>query len=57
MTKELNQLQQDINDHIDRHPGLKADLALLTSIPAVGPQVGCHLLAILQSRTFGFAQK
>lgn len=57
LEKELAQLQQDIDQHIDRHPGLKADLALLTSIPAVGPQVGCHLLAILQGHAFGSAEQ
>jgi transposase len=57
LEKELAQLQQDINQHIDHHPGLKADLALLTSIPAVGPQVGCHLLAILQGHAFGSAEQ
>ncbi|MFO1432543.1 MAG: IS110 family transposase [Candidatus Competibacteraceae bacterium] len=56
LQKELAQLQQDIDQHIDRHPGLKADLALLTRIPAVGPQVGCHLLAILQSHAFVSAE-
>jgi transposase len=57
LDKELTQLQQDINDHIDRHPGLKADLALLTSIPAVGPQVGGYLLAILQGHAFVSAEQ
>lgn len=57
LKKELAQLQQDIDNHIDHHPGLKADLALLTSIPAVGPPVGCSLLAILQGHTFVSAEQ
>jgi len=57
LDQELAKLQQDINDHIDRHPGLKDDLALLTSIPAVGPQVGSQLLAILQGHTFHSAEQ
>lgn len=57
LEKELAQLQQDINDHINRHPGLKDNLALLTSIPAVGPQVGAYLLAILQGHTFQSAEQ
>jgi transposase len=57
LEKELALLQQDINHPIDRHPGLKADLALLTSIPAVGPRVGCSLLAILQSHAFVSAEQ
>ena len=57
LEKELGQLQQDINDHINRHPGLKDDLALLTSIPAVGPQVGSHLLAVLHRHDFQSAEQ
>lgn len=57
LTGELAQLQQDIDDHIDRHPRLKHNLALLTSIPAVGPQVGSHLLAILHSHAFQSAEQ
>jgi transposase len=56
LEKELAQLQQDISHHLDHHPGLKADLALLTSIPAVGPQVGCPLRAILQGHAFVSAE-
>jgi transposase len=57
LDKELTQLQQDINDPIDHHPGLQADLALPTSIPAVGPPVGCHWLAILQGHAVGSAEQ
>lgn len=57
LSQELAKLQQDIDDHIDRHPRLKDDLALLTSIPAGGPQVGGHLLAILHSHTFQSAEQ
>jgi transposase len=57
LSQELAKLQQDIDDHIDRHPRLKDDLALLTSIPAVGPQVGSHLLAILHSHAFQSAEQ
>src|SRR5690606_2999060 len=38
LEKQLAQFEQDIDDHIDRHPDLKGDLTLLTSIPAVGPK-------------------
>lgn len=57
LEQQLRQLQQDINDHIDRHPGLKADLQLLQSIPAVGPQVGSHLLAVMTTRHFASAEQ
>lgn len=52
LDQELVHLQRDIDDHIDRHPGLKEDFALLTSIPAVGPQLGSHLLAVLRGHAF-----
>jgi transposase len=57
LDKQLEQLQQDIRDHIDRHTKLKADLTLLLSIPAVGHQVGSHLLAVLQGHTFHSAEQ
>lgn len=55
--KQLAQLQRDIDQHIDRHPGLKDDLALLQSIPAVGPQVGNNMLAVMHSHQFGSAEQ
>lgn len=57
LSRQLAQLQQDIDQHIDRHPGLKDDLALLQSIPAVGPQVGNNMLAVMRSHNFGSAEQ
>lgn len=57
LRQQLDKLQQDIDDHIDRHPDLKEDLDLLTSIPSVGPQVGNHLLAVMHQHTFGSAEQ
>ncbi|HEX5336841.1 MAG TPA: IS110 family transposase [Gallionella sp.] len=57
LSKQLAQLQQDIDQHIDRHPGLKNDLALLQSIPAVGPQVGNNMLAVMHAHNFGSAEQ
>lgn len=57
LSGQLAQLQQDIDQHIDRHPGLKNDLALLQSIPAVGPQVGNNMLAVIHSHNFGSAEQ
>ena len=54
---QLAKLQQDIDDHIDRHPELKADLALLSSIPAIGPQSGSNLLAIMHTHHFVSAEQ
>jgi transposase len=57
LEKQLRQLQKDIDDHIDRHPGLKEDLRLLQSIPAVGPQVGNNMLAVMNTRKFESAEQ
>lgn len=55
--KQLAKLQQEIDDHINKHPGLKADRDLLTSIPAVGPQVGNYLLAVMHNHDFQSAEQ
>lgn len=33
---EIKKLEKDIDDHIDRHPGLKKDAELILSIPGIG---------------------
>lgn len=37
LDEQIRQLNAQIDEHIDGHPQLKADYALLRSIPAVGP--------------------
>jgi len=55
--EEKKRLLQRINEHIDRHPGLKSDQQLLESIPGVGPVVGRYLMALLRSRVFDSASQ
>lgn len=57
LEKQLAKLQQEIDDHINKHPDLKADRDLLTSIPAVGPQVGNHLLSVMHNHDFQSAEQ
>lgn len=57
LEKQLAKLQQDIDDHIQKHPDLKTDRDLLTSIPAVGPQVGNHLLSVMHNHRFQSAEQ
>jgi len=57
LEKQLAKLQQEIDDHINKHPGLKADRDLLTNIPAVGPQVGNHLLSVMHNHRFQSAEQ
>lgn len=40
-------LQREIDDHIDRHPGLKQDAELLHSIPGIGTVTAPKVLALL----------
>jgi transposase len=57
LKKQLAKLQHDIDDHIDHHPDLKEKLKLLISIPAVGPQVGTHLLSVMHGHHFDSAEQ
>ena len=52
LQKEVRRVQQKIDDHIDGHPDLKQDRALLDSIPGVGTVVSREMLALLRSRHF-----
>ena len=57
LVKQLAELQQVIDEHIDKHPGLQKDMALLQSIPAVGPQVGGNMLSVMHSHHFNSAEQ
>lgn len=57
LRKQLAKLQQDIDDHLERHPDLRRDMELLTSIPAVGRQTGTNLLAIVHAYRFDSAEQ
>ncbi|MCX8566971.1 MAG: Transposase [Glomeribacter sp. 1016415] len=54
---QLKQLQQEIDDHIDKHPALREDLGLLKSIRAIGPQVGKAMLSVMQTHSFKTAEQ
>lgn len=43
----IKALERQIDDHVDRHPGLRADVALITSIPGLGNTTAAKLLAYL----------
>lgn len=54
---EVKRLQQQIKDHIDNHPDLKADKELLLSIPGIGDTTAHELLAEMPDvREFASAQ-
>lgn len=50
-------LESLIDDHIDKHPGLKKDRALLESIPGVGPIIAQQMVAVIRSRSFNRASQ
>ncbi|HWR88202.1 MAG TPA: IS110 family transposase [Acidiferrobacterales bacterium] len=43
----IKELEHQIDDHIDRHPGLRSDVKLITSIPGVGNTTAAKVLAYL----------
>lgn len=45
LATEISELQDKIHDHIDRHPDLKQDSALLHSIPGIGETTVAKILA------------
>lgn len=44
---EIKKLEKEIDDHIDRHPGLKHDAALIASIPGLGATTVARILGHL----------
>ncbi len=57
LEKAKRRIEEDIDDHIDRHPGLKHDKALLESIPGVGKVVSRLMLSVIHSRDFTGAKQ
>ena len=43
----IKQLERQIDDHIDRHPGLRDDARLISSIPGVGSATAAKVMAYL----------
>lgn len=55
LREEQARLRERIKDHIDRHPPLRKDRALLATIPAVGDKTALRMLTLLRSRAFASA--
>ncbi|SMC28623.1 Transposase [Andreprevotia lacus DSM 23236] len=45
LAQEIARIAQDIDDHLDHHPGLKRDAMLMTSIPGIGNTTAAKMLA------------
>jgi transposase len=54
---EQDKLKRAIEQHIDRHPRLKAEHQRLLSIPAVGEKTANRMLCVLLGRRFGKASQ
>lgn len=54
---EIDYLEEQIRDHIDRHPDLREQDELLQSIPGVGPRVSSYAIAWLRGERFDDARQ
>ncbi len=54
---EIQRLQQDIDDHIDRFPELKRNRELLQSIKGIGPVMSRELVYLFASKRFKSARE
>ncbi len=48
----IAKLNQDIDDHINRHPNLKQDQDLLQTIKGVGPVVSKQIVSLMHNKQF-----
>lgn len=54
---EIQRLQQDIDDHIDRFPELKRNRELLESVKGIGPVMSRELVYLFASKRFNSAKQ
>lgn len=52
LAQSIADLEQDVHDHIDKHPDLKNDIALLQSIPGVGKETSVRMAVLYRSKQF-----
>ena len=57
LNAQLRAIRKKIDAHIDRHPDLKDDMKLLTSIPGVGSETGHHMLSAMHTHQFQSAEQ
>jgi transposase len=57
LAAEIASVQQQIRDHLDQHPGLRAQRDLLTSIPGIGDATAAVLIAELFDKRYGSARQ
>jgi transposase len=57
LNAQLKAIRKKIDSHINKHPDLKDDMRLLTSIPGVGPETGHHMLSVMHTHQFRSAEQ
>lgn len=57
LNKHIQDIDQQIDDHIDQNPDLKNDKELLCSIPAIADRTSLLMLSFLRSHIFGKASQ
>lgn len=57
LNAQLKAIRKKIDSHINKHPDLKDDMKLLTSIPGVGPETGHHMLSVMHTHQFRSAEQ
>jgi transposase len=57
LATQIDTVRHQIRDHIDQHPGLRAQRDLLTSIPGIGDATAALLLAELFNKAFTSARQ
>jgi transposase len=57
LATQIAHVKQLIRDHIDRHPGLRLQRALLTSIPGIGEATAAVLIAEVFDKPFSSARQ
>jgi transposase len=57
LRQEIEQLRREIDGHIEAHPDLRAQRALLETIPGVGPKLSAWFLALFRLKDFRDAKQ
>ena len=57
LQEAIAKLNNDIDDHIDRHPNLKQDQDLLQTIKGVGPVVSKQMVSLMHNKQFSQASQ
>jgi transposase len=57
LAAEIARLHRQIDDHLDSHPELKDQRALLASVPGIGGKLSLWFLALFRVRNFASARQ